>query len=79
MTGDLVTPWLHALSTRFGDPIDLFSQLPPDLRGLRQYQDSGLYLWRQAVDPQLVGTLTNKISPIVKDIYETNWSRKRPQ
>jgi hypothetical protein len=69
--GDLVTPWLRALSERFGEPIDLFAQLPPDLRRFPQYTDSGLYLWRQAVDPQLAGTLTKKISPIVKDIYAT--------
>jgi hypothetical protein len=74
--GDLVTPWLHALSEHFGEPIDVFAQLPPDLRGLPQYTDSGLYLWRQAVDPQLAGRLTQKISPIVQDIYATNWSKK---
>ena len=73
---DLVTPWLHALSARFGEPIDVFAQLPPDLRGRPQYRDSGLYLWRQAVDPKLAGTLTKKISPIVTDIYETKWSKK---
>jgi len=28
------------------------------------------------VDPQLAGRLTQKISPIVQDIYATNWSRK---
>ena len=80
MASDLVTPWLHALSAHFrAPPVDLFSQLPADLTKHSQYQESGLYLWRQAVEPDLANTLKAKISPIVKDIYERNWSHKNTQ
>jgi len=77
MSSNLVTPWLHALTAHFNArPVDLFSELPADLTIHSQYQESGLYLWRQAVDPQLVQRLKQKISPIVKDIYETKWSKR---
>ena len=80
MASDLVTPWLHALSAHFkARPVDLFSELLADLTKHSQYQESGLYLWRQAVEPDLASKLKEKISPIVEDIYKTNWSHKNTQ
>ena len=44
MAGNLVTPWLHALTERLGRPRDLFAGLPPDLKARPEFQESGLYL-----------------------------------
>ena len=63
MAGNLVTPWLHALSARFGAPHDVFAGMPAELTGRTEFQESGLYLWRQVLSPELTAKLTQKISP----------------
>jgi len=70
MAGNFVTPWLHALSARFGPPHDLFAGMLADLGAREEFQQSGLYLWRQAVSPKLTTNLAEQISPIMTDIYK---------
>ena len=76
MAGNFVTPWLHALSERFGPPHDLFAGMPADLGAREEFQQSGLYLWRQAVSPTVTTNLAQQISPIMTDIYKVKWSHK---
>ena len=76
MAGNLVTPWLHALSARFGAPHDLFAGMPVDLIGRTEFQESGLYLWRQALSPELAAKLTQKISPVMNDLFQVKRSKK---
>jgi hypothetical protein len=76
MAGNLVTPWLHAVSARFGAPHDVFARLPAELTGRTEFQEGGLYLWRQALSPELAAKLTQKISPVMNDLFQVKRSKK---
>ena len=65
----LVTPWLQALTERCGSaPLDLFSHLPPDCASRVEFQESGLYLFPNALTGQFADKLTDNLKPILQDI-----------
>ena len=73
----LVTPWLQALTERCGSaPLDLFSHLPPDCASRVEFQESGLYLFPNALNAAIAGNLTEKLTPISHDICDVDFSKR---
>ena len=76
MGGPLVTPWVSALSELTGEqPIDLLSFWPA-LRSRPEFQESGLFLWRNKLDEQGLQRLTDKLKPIMHDIHAVDYSKR---
>jgi hypothetical protein len=75
-TGQLETPWVQALTACCGvEPINLFQQLP-EYDNHDEFQESGLYLFTNALNAAVAGNLTQKLKPIFHDIYNVEFRSK---
>ena len=73
----LETPWLTALISQAGvEPVNLFEHLPREYGNHPAFQESGLYLFPNALNPAYTAQLTQELEPIFGDIAKVSNTSK---
>ena len=73
----LETPWLTALISQTGvEPFNLFDYLPREYGNHKAFQESGLYLFPNALNPAYTARLAKELEPIFGDISKVSNTTK---
>ena len=73
----LETPWLTALISQTGvEPVKLCEHLPREFGNHPAFQESGLYLFPNALNPAYTAQLTQELTPMFGDIAKASDATK---